>query len=169
MKPVPADVVERVSQMMSELPHEAAPKLIERMSKKQPLMLAYLMAVDHDLLNEDERELLVYLGVTVWQIMSEGNPSLRRVTEKMLDKAEGRNVRMAEYLKGETESGFIGVTRSVFDSYNQREVLRFVVEAIMEEPEEGEVIRDEAIGALFLDLKTVIDCFDALPTRDRPS
>jgi len=30
----------------------------------------------------------------------------------------------------------------------------------MEEPEEGCIIRDDNLGIIFLDLKTVIDCFD---------
>jgi len=44
--------------------------------------------------------------------------------------------------------------------YGQPEVLKHVVEALMEEPEEGCLIRDANKGIMFLDLKTVIDCFD---------
>ncbi|MDP2948725.1 MAG: hypothetical protein Q8P22_04230 [Chloroflexota bacterium] len=36
------------------------------------MALAYLLTVNHDILNQDERELLFYLGVVVWQAMSQG-------------------------------------------------------------------------------------------------
>lgn len=51
-------------------------------------------------------------------------------------------------------------TTTIINSYRQPEVLRYVVEALMEEPEEGCLIRDESKGIMLLDLKTVIDCFD---------
>lgn len=67
---------------------------------------------------------------------------------------------MAEYLQGETETGFIEATTAIINNYGQPEVLRYVVEALMEEPEEGCVIQDDNKGIMLLDLKTVIDCFD---------
>ena len=48
----------------------------------------------------------------------------------------------------------------MISGYSQPEVLKYVVEAIMEQPDEDCVIRDENLGVMFLDLKTVIDCFD---------
>lgn len=37
-----------------------AQKMISVMSKEQPLILAYLMAVDDDILNQDARDLLLH-------------------------------------------------------------------------------------------------------------
>jgi hypothetical protein len=71
---------------------------------------------------------------------------------------------MAEYLQGETEKGFVATTTRIINSYGQPEVLRYVVEALMEEPEEHCLIRDENKGIMLLDLKTVIDCFDSAAT-----
>jgi hypothetical protein len=85
---------------------------------------------------------------------------LSTITEKALENAEATNIKMVEYLQGESEAGFWDATATIVDNYGQPEVLRYVVEALIEEPEEGVVIRDESIGAIFLDLKTVIDCFD---------
>jgi hypothetical protein len=83
------------------------------------------------------------------------------VTEEILDKAEQRNLKMIEYLQGEAKTGFEKAVIKMISSYKQHEVLRYVVEAIMEENEEAPVIRDEYKGILMMDLKTVIDCFDA--------
>jgi len=160
MEPISAEAVEKTWKRVASLSPRVAPKLIQRMTKEQPVILAYLLAVDHDIFNDDERQLLLYVGVVIWQIMSQGVQPLTMVSEAVLDAAERNNVKMAEYLQGETEEGFLQATRMMISSYNQPEVLKYVVEAIMEEPEEGCVIRDENRGIMLLDLKTVIDCFD---------
>jgi hypothetical protein len=160
MEPIPANIVEETWKRIASLSPCRAPGLIKRMGKEQPVVLAYLLAVDHDLLNDDERQLLLYLGVVVWQIMSQGSQPLPMITEDRLDAVEAKNIKMVEYLEGETEESFLDATRTIIRNYRQPEVLKYVVEAIMEEPEEGCAIRDENRGILFLDLKTVIDCFD---------
>ena len=160
MEPISAEAVEKTWKRVASLSLRGAPKLIQRMTKEQPVVLAYLLAVDHDTFNDDERQLLLYVGVVVWQIMSQGVQPLTMVSEAVLDAAERNNVKMAEYLQGETEEGLLQATRVMISNYNQPEVLKYVVEAIMEEPEEGCVIRDENRGIMLLDLKTVIDCFD---------
>ena len=158
---IPAEVVERTWQRIAGQSAKDAQKLVNRMSKEQPVVLAYLMAVDNDIFNQGEREVLLFLGVVVWQIMLQGNRPLPMVTEKILDEAEAGNLKMAEYLRGETEAGFEEASRKIIGSYKQPEVLRYVVEAIMEDTEESSPIREENKGIMFLDLKTVIDCFDA--------
>ena len=161
MEPISAEVVDKVWKRVASFSPRRAPRLIQRMTKEQPVVLAYLLAVDNDILNDDERQLLLYLGVVIWQIMSHGTEPLPKVTEEILDAAETRNIKMAEYLQRETEEGFLEATKTIISNYGQPEVLKYVVEAIMEEPEEGCIIRDENRGILFLDLKTVIDCFDS--------
>jgi hypothetical protein len=161
MDMISAEIVEKTWRRVASLPTHRAPSLIQRMAEEQPLILAYLMAVDNDIFNNDERQLLLYLGVVVWQIMSQGTQPLPAVTEEILDQVEDRNIKMAEYLQRETtEDGFEQAAELIISNYGQPEVLKYVVEALMEEPEEGCVIQDENRGLMFLDLKTVIDCFD---------
>jgi len=161
MDMITSDIVERTWKEIATLSPRRMPRLVRRMGREQPLVLAYLMAVDNDILNQDERELLLYLGVVVWQITSQGSQPLPKVTEDILDEAEARNTKMAEYLQGETEVGFEEATRTIIRNYGQPEVLRCVVEALIEEPEERCLIRDENRGIMLLDLKTVIDCLDS--------
>ncbi|MBM3157868.1 MAG: hypothetical protein FJ004_11385 [Chloroflexi bacterium] len=158
---ISADVVEKTWQRVAKFSPQNVQKLIKRMAKEQPVVLAYLMAVDNDIFNQSEREGLLFLGMVVWQIMLQGTRPLPKVTEKILDEAEARNLKMAEYLRDETEAGFEETTRKIIGSYKQPEVLRYVVEAIMEDTEESSPIREENKGIMLLDLKTVIDCFDA--------
>lgn len=160
MNKISGEIVERTWKEMSSMSPLNYPKLINKMSKEQPVILAYLMAVGDELFNEDERELILYLGVVVWRIMSRGNEPLPSVTEKILDEVEDKNIKMLEYLEGESETDFFATVATIIENYNQPEVLRYVVEALMEDNEEGVDIKEENIGMIMIYLKTVIDCFD---------
>lgn len=160
MDTISSEIVEETYKKIGGMPPQEAPKMVNRMSKQQPLVLAYLMATGHDILNQDERELLLYLGIVVWQIMNQGTKSLPEITEKILDKTEDSNMKMLEYLDDESESGFIDTLEKIINNYNQPEVLRYVVEALVEEPNEESMVRDENIGIMMIFLKTVIDSFD---------
>jgi hypothetical protein len=80
MKPIPADIAEQTWQRVASLsPRRAAG------------CLAYLLAVDHDLPNNDERQLLLYLGASFLQITAQGARPLPTNTEDQLDAAEAEN------------------------------------------------------------------------------
>ncbi|MCD6317929.1 hypothetical protein J7M02_02550 [Candidatus Aerophobetes bacterium] len=160
MDPIPLEIVERTWRKMSTMPLGEIPKLINLMRKQQPFVLAYLLAVGHEIFNQDEKEQLLYLGVVVWQMMSQGSKPLTKITKDALNEAERANIKMLEYLAGESETSFMNILRQVIDNYPQPEVLKYVVEALMEEPEEGCLIRDESKGYIFIYLKTIIDCFN---------
>jgi hypothetical protein len=160
MDRITSEIVETTWKKMAAMSRWEAQKLAKLFVKQQPVIATYLLAVDSDLLNQGERQLLFYLGTVIWQIMSHRKTPLPVVTEEALYRAEDTNIKMAEYLQGETESGFVEATETIISSYRQPEVLQYVVEALMEEPEEGCIIRDDNLGIMFLDLKTVIDCFD---------
>jgi len=119
--------------------------------------------VDGDALNMDEREVLLYLGVVVWQIISrkgkgEDTP-LPEITEDILDNAVKSNEKMIESLENESSDDFIASVRKMVKNNSHPELLKVVVEALMEEPEDGCVMRDENKGMMMVYLKTVIDCF----------
>jgi hypothetical protein len=162
MDRIPTDVVEAMWDRMAELPASEAPGLVKAFEEQQPAVLAYLMAAEGDELNQEERELLLFLGLTVWQIMTQGTTAPPFVSAEMLQAAETRNLDWLESLEQkanahEDEAGIAMVT-----SYAQPDVLRGVLEALMEE-DTGDpgLIRDESKGLLLLSLKTVIDCLDA--------
>ena len=160
MNPISSEIVEKTWKKVGNMSPLQGQKMINQMSKQQPVILAYLMAAGDDLLNEDERELLLYLGVVVWQIMLQGDAPLPKVTEKALDKAERKNIKMLERFAGKSLDQMEKGVEEMLRNYNQREVLKYVVEALMEEPEEGCFIREENKGTMMVSLKTVNDCFD---------
>lgn len=160
MNPISAEIVEKTWQEMNAMSPLEAPKMINKLTKEQPIILAYLMAVGHDFLNQDEQELLLYLGIVVWRIMSQGDSRLPKVSEKVLDSVDESNIKMLEYLEGESETEFAETIETIYHDYNQTEVLKYIVEALFEEDEEETKIRDEVKGMMFIYLKTVVDCLD---------
>lgn len=160
METISARTVEKTWRRMSTMSPEGFPQIIDKLSSEQPAVLVYLLASGEDLFNLDERELLLYLGVVVWQIMAQGSTELREVTDETLDAVEDANLGMLEYLEDETEADFVETVEKIYTNYNQPEVLRYVVEALWEEEEEDAEIREEMKGMIFLFLKTVIDALD---------
>jgi len=158
MESISSEIVEKTWKKLGKMSPLQIPKIAYRMRKEQPIILAYLLAAGHDTLNQDEREMLLYLGLVVWRIMSQGSRPLNEITENILNEMEISNVKMIEYLEAESEAG-ADAMKKIIDNYPQPEVLKYVVEALLEEQEEGCVIRDGNKGMMMLYLKTVIDCF----------
>jgi len=159
MDPIPLKIVEKTWKKMSTMSWQEITELTNLMRKQQPFVLAYLLAAGHEIFNQDEREQLLYLGVVIWQIMSQGSKPLTKITGDTLDGVEKANIEMLEYLAGESETDFMDTLRQVVNNYPQPEVLKYVVEALVEEPEEGSLIREEKKGYILIYLKTIIDCF----------
>lgn len=160
MKPISSDIIEKTWKKLGGMSPRETQKLVDLMKKEQPFILVYLMAVGNDILNQDERELLLYLGMVVWQIMSQGETPLSKITEKILDNMEKSNIKMLEYLEDESDDDFIDIVEMTIIDYSQQEVIKYVVEALMEEPDEDCMIRDKNKGIMMIYLKTVIDCFN---------
>jgi len=161
MEPISPEIVEKTWKKMAQMssPQETQ-KMVTLMSKKQPFILAYLMAVGSDIFNQDERELLFYIGMNVWQMMFQGSTPLPKIKGKILDKTEKANMKMIEHLKDKADIEFIDSVEKIINNYSQPELLKYVIEALMEETEEGCQIRDENIGIMAIYLKTVIDCLN---------
>jgi hypothetical protein len=155
------EVVEKTWKDMAATSLRDAPAIAKRFQKLQPFLSTYLLAVGGDELNRDERELLFYLGLVVWKIMAKGDKKLEEVSSEAIEEAEKKNLNMVNYLSEENKDfDFIKTVESIIKEYNQKNVLKYVVEALEEhDPEEGN-LRDESIGPMFIYLKTVIDCLD---------
>ncbi|MBC7105974.1 MAG: hypothetical protein H5T97_08540, partial [Firmicutes bacterium] len=114
-----------------------------------------------------ERELLLYLGVAVWRMMCRGGCRPGTVTEKLLDQIEMRNEKEFERLAGKGPRAVARAAAELLGRSSQPELLRYVVEALMEEDEPGCVIRPDAKGLLLMRLMTVIEALDSSTAAQR--
>ena len=92
MDPIPLKIVEKTWKKMSTMSWQEITELTNLMRKQQPFVLAYLLAAGHEIFNQDEREQLLYLGVVIWQIMSQGSKPLTKITGDTLDGVEKANI-----------------------------------------------------------------------------
>jgi len=160
MDPIPADVVERIWKDTTTLSIPKGKALTMKMGKDQPAIVAYLLAIGERDYNPDEAQLLFYLGMVVYRIFAESGHPPPIVMPKVIDQVEKANEKIFAYLEGEPESEVVKVMTDVKANYNQVEVLRYVTEALMEDPEEGCNIRPQSLDGMLMRLKTVIDSLD---------
>jgi hypothetical protein len=159
MKPISTESVEQTVQRIENLSVQQGKQLAQKFMEEQPLVMAYLMAVDNDLLNEEEREWLFFLGTAVWQMMAQGDAPLPQVTEQTVEQVEAANQQAFEMLAGGSDQDARAAMEKLLRDYNQPAVLKYVITALMESAQ-NEGIRQDNLGMLMLDLKTVIDCFN---------
>jgi hypothetical protein len=159
MQPISAEIVETTWKRIADFSAREGKALAEKFAAEQPIVMAYLMAVDGDLFNADERELLFYLGAVVWQMMAQGDAPLPQVTEPMIEQAEAANQAVLESLADAPDDDAHAAMAQLLQEYAQPEVFKYVVTALMESTQE-EGIREENLGVLMVNLKTVIDCLN---------
>ncbi len=159
MQAISAEQVAQTQVWLESLEDESAIEaLIDRIAEEQPFLFAYLVTMGEGDLNEDEQELLLYLGLAVWQMLSRGEQPLSQVSESDLDRLEQENMRLIESLSGDTEAEFLQKAQSMLKDYAQPAILSFVLESVMEE--ESEVLRPSNRGIVIVFLKIMIDCLD---------
>ena len=137
------------------------PQLMRRIGKLQPHVVSYLLGINDDILTDPEREIVFYLGVIILRVLQGlGFTYVEIPLESILEKEE-KNFRMLEYLAGEPDAEFTGTVGKIMDNYNQSELLRYIIDRIMEEPLTGAEMIEDHVGIMVIYLKTFIDCFDA--------
>jgi hypothetical protein len=168
---ISAEIVTQTWQRMAQTSVSETPQLLEEMKDEQPVVLGYLLALDDFPFNEHEREIIFYVGIVVWQIMRRSRRRLYKVTRRKLRRAEEANYGFLELLASDTEADFVSATRTMLENYPEPEVLRYIIEAIMEEEDyepDDLPIRDEYRGLAFVHLKIALDAFvDSLARRPR--
>jgi hypothetical protein len=109
-EPVSQVLVTQVWQEMASMPTDAAPALVERMQDEQPALLAYLLALESYELPQEEFEVILYLGIAVWQMMKRGHPRLLRASIKKIEGAEEENTKTLDFMEQDSEGDFVSAT-----------------------------------------------------------
>lgn len=156
---IPFEVVTQTWQRISQLPPEQAPVLVEQMQNEQPVVLSFLVSLDELPFNYYERESIFYIGLVTWQIMKQSERVLQEVTVEKMRQAEDKNVDLLERLMDTDEVEFVTSVQRLISNHAEPEVLRYIVEAIIEESEEEPGFQAENTGLAFIHLKIVLDAF----------
>jgi hypothetical protein len=144
---------------------EAFELAMDKAGEEQPMIFAYLTSESFDLLTEEERGYMLYIGLILYLAYKKTNPNLQDISEDQLGDAEEKNYEMLEQAKGETFADRLDI---FFDNYKQEELLALAEEAVMDEEEEEHLVTEEGAEPMFVALKTVIDAMmDATPASAR--
>lgn len=155
MPPISPQQVDQVADWLFQLEDEQEIfNLIDQLAARQPLILAYLMAMGEGDFDQDEREMLLFLGAGIWKMMDSDSHPIPPVDEETLDKAEENNLKMIEYLSIESDEGFLDFAKQLQHNYGQPAILEFVIESVMDDP----TIQEQNQGVMVIFLKIVIDC-----------
>lgn len=157
MKIVTEDILDSVVERFddSDAAYESA---VEALEQEQPVLLGYLFSEEFEAFTQEEKEYVLLLSTIIWNSIKEANDgTLPQVTEKALVEAEEQNWAK---LEGITTTHFHERMDVFFDNYAQEDLLAFVEDALADD-EEDPMVTKEAREAIFVTLKTVIDCLAA--------
>jgi hypothetical protein len=160
MEMISEELVTETWMEVGSLSESEARERMEQVQKRQPNLLAFVMAATEDL-GSDANELGLYLFVVILQMFEKAaGRKVKRVTQKRIDETHKTN----EKFMGEMAAAGEGFLEEGAESMSSGQpfVVKYLVEALFESGEEEDApeLTEDEIGALFLVLKTVIDTLD---------
>jgi hypothetical protein len=154
-KIVPEEVTEAAWQEIGALSEDQARLHMQRLSRRQPALLAFVTAYSEDL-SEDGAELGIYMFVTIAHMFEiHFGKGLQNVGLKRIDSIYQENVDMLDRLNGADERWL--ERAAIAQSENQPWVWKYVVECLFEPDDEEVHLSEEDQGSLAITMKTVID------------
>ena len=156
MKFVSEEVIDKITEQLdgSATIYEEA---IEELREEQPAILAYLFNEELKVLTLKEKEYLLYLILVIWKsIEATVEESIAKVSPDTFTQREEENWSIID---GQKKKHFRDKLDVFFDGYPQEDLLAFVEDALVEEEEEDDIVTSEGREALFVILKTVLDCW----------
>lgn len=131
---------------------------IERLSKNQPALLAYVMASSEDLSTEAQ-EIALYMFVVLHKSFEKQfGKRLQNAGMKRIEQISDANMQAMDELIGHEEDI---EEAAVNHSRNQPNLFRYVCEVLLEPEEDDVEMTEEDQGAITMIMKTVIDVLDS--------
>ena len=133
---------------------------MNRAAELQPGLLSFVMAFTEEL-SPDAHGLATYLHFVIFRIFEQGTKRrIRRVRASQIDHRLERNEKMVARLE-HAHPRFLEKT-ALTEASRQPHVVQYLVEAIMEAPDEEDPLEltEEEEGTVFLVMKIVIDVLD---------
>jgi len=160
MEPISEELVDETWQEFAGFSHARAQKETTKVNKNQPNLLAFMMEFIQDL-DQEVKELAIYMFYVVCRMFQKSSKkSLKRISSEEIINCYEKTERLIESLEGIDEKFLERIAKVQLSG--QPYVMKYVVETLMEAPEEEEPIAltEDDIGYLFLLFKTVVDLLD---------
>ncbi|MEQ8703762.1 MAG: hypothetical protein RIC19_07570 [Phaeodactylibacter sp.] len=155
MQLISEDVIDQVVEELESQP-DAHEQGLEAMQQEQPVLLAYPFTENFEAFTVEEREYFLFLMLVVWKAVRKYREASVPVDENDLSEAEEANWAIIQSKGG---SDFRSRLDPFFEGYPQEDLLAFAEDALTQDDEDTEaLVSREGQEALFVSLKTVIDC-----------
>ena len=160
MELISEELAEKTWQKVAEFDPEEANKEMMRISKSQPYLMAFMIEFSQDL-DEDVKGLATYMFAVVYRMFKKSaRKRLKRISVEQIIECYDSNEKLMESLDGAHERFFDRIARVQLS--RQPYVMKYVVDTLMEAPEDEEPVplTEDDVGYLFLLLKSVVDALD---------
>jgi len=160
MEPIPEELVEETWQEVAGFNPERAYREMTRAAKNQPDLVAFIMEFTQEM-DQQVRELATYMTFVVYRMFEKcSRKKIEKISAEEIIGYYEANEELVESLQGVHEKFLDRIARVQLSA--QPYVMRYVVETLMESPEEQDPVplSDEDVGFLFLLLKTAVDVLD---------
>ena len=160
MELISEELAEKTWQEVAGFDPEEANKEMMRISKSQPYLMAFMIEFSQDL-DEDVKGLAIYMFAVVYRMFKKSaRKRLKRISVEQIIECYDSNEKLMENLDGAHERFFDRIARVQLS--RQPYVMKYVVDTLMETPEDEEPvpITEDDVGYLFLLLKSVVDALD---------
>jgi hypothetical protein len=161
VKIIPKEIVEKTWREVAGFSPVRANTEMMKIGKDQPELLAFVTKLTEEK-SQEVKELGVYLLFVVYRMFQKAHGKIKRISSEEIIECYEHNEGLMERLEGAHEK-FLDRVASIQIS-RQPYVVKYVVDALMEDEEEEEEdvaeLTDEQKGLLFLLLKIVIDILD---------
>ena len=160
MNPISQELVNETWQEFAGFSPVRARKEMIKVNKNQPNLLAFMMEFIQDL-DQEVKELAIYMFYVVCRMfLKSSKNSLKTISPEEIINCYEKTESLIESLEGTDEKFLKRIAEVQLSS--QPYVMRYVVETLMEAPEEEDriALTEEDTGYLFLLFKTVADLLD---------
>ena len=160
MESIPEALVEETWQEVAGFTLKRAKKEMTKVNKNQPDLVAFTLELTQDL-DQEVRELATYTTFVVYRMFEKSaSKRIKRIPAEEIISCYETNEDLMESLEDVHNKFLERIARVQLSG--QPYVLKYVVETLIEAPEEEDPVSlsEEDIGFLFLLLKTVVDVLD---------
>jgi hypothetical protein len=166
---IPIEIVADTWQRMSELGPDEGQALMDQLVEEQPTIGQYLLGMEDVSFDDDERDLVYYVSLVVWQIMKQGEPQLGRISLEDLQRAEDENFGFLAQIAQDTPADFVSAIQTMLERHPEPEVLRSIGQALAEENllRYEQYLHPQNRPLAFLHLKILLDTFISAANRQR--
>ena len=158
MKPIPEEIVEKTWREVAQFTPAQIKKEISKVGREQGDLLSFVLESTADT-SGNSHELAVYLFFTVFQMFQKVHgKGIAPISSEEVVVCYEANEDLMERLEGAHEKFFDRIAE--IQVAEQPHVMKYVVEALVEEEEDDDDLKDlteEDKGLLFLVLKTVVE------------